>query len=252
MACARACVERIDPTALGLRVEPVRQLALAASRGSTDFGGLFIGLSLFLIVSAIMLVTLVFRLGIERRAHEIGVMLATGFTTRTLFRLLLAEGIVLSTIGPLFGLLGAVGYAWLLLAGLRPVGSGAGVASRVAETSAPPGRKRGLGGTAATQIPSRGPLPGDLLVGIERLPQMLAFGVLVDELIIHPTIAVAGDFPGRILHRLDDVGIPLQRHSDAKYRHRQIARREQSVQAPKAGAGAILTQRLPIHRALTF
>ncbi|MCH8252528.1 MAG: ABC transporter permease, partial [Planctomycetes bacterium] len=125
IAFERALLDRIDPAALGLRFEPVRQLALAASRGSTDFGGLFIGLSLFLIVSAIMLVTLVFRLGIERRAHEIGVMLATGFTTRTLFRLLLAEGIVLSTVGTLVGLLGAVGYAWLMLAGLRSWWSGA-------------------------------------------------------------------------------------------------------------------------------
>lgn len=125
IAFEQALLVAIDPTELGLRFEPVRKLALAASRGSTDFGGLFIGLSLFLIVSAIMLVTLVFRLGIERRAHEIGVMLATGFTTRTVFRLLLAEGIVLSTVGTVVGLFGAVGYAWLMLAGLRSWWSGA-------------------------------------------------------------------------------------------------------------------------------
>ena len=59
--------KRIDPAAFGLEFQPVKQQGLEASSGATDFSGLFIGFSIFLIASAAMLVALLFRLGVERR-----------------------------------------------------------------------------------------------------------------------------------------------------------------------------------------
>jgi ABC-type lipoprotein release transport system permease subunit len=111
--------ERLDVATLGLVVDDVRARALAASRGSTDFAGLFIGFSLFLIVAAALLVALLFRLGVERRCQEIGLLLATGFRPARIMRLLLAEGTLLAAVGAGVGLLAAGGYAWLMLAGLR-------------------------------------------------------------------------------------------------------------------------------------
>lgn len=108
----------LEPEAMGLSFDPVRAQAMAASRGTTDFGMLFIGFSLFLIASAAMLVGLLFRLGVERRANEIGIRLAVGFRPRTVANQLLAEGGLLAGIGAALGLLGAVGYAQLMLAGL--------------------------------------------------------------------------------------------------------------------------------------
>ncbi|MCH8807587.1 MAG: FtsX-like permease family protein [Planctomycetes bacterium] len=114
-----ALLAKLDPRRLGLGFEPVREQAEKAASGSTDFGGLFIGFSFFLIGSAAMLVALLFRLNVERRSHEIGILLATGFSRRTVLWLLLLEGALLADLGAVLGLAGAAGYAWLMLAGLR-------------------------------------------------------------------------------------------------------------------------------------
>ena len=110
---------KLDPQAVGLRFQGVRANAELASNGSTDFGGLFIGFSFFLIVSAAMLVALLFRLGIERRSVELGTLLAVGLNRRQAARLMIGEGCVVAALGSAVGLVAAAGYAWLMLAGLR-------------------------------------------------------------------------------------------------------------------------------------
>jgi ABC-type antimicrobial peptide transport system permease subunit len=107
------------PSELGLVFQPVKEQGLRASGGATDFGQLFFGFSFFLIISAAMLVALLFRLGVERRAKEIGILLATGFPVRVVRRLLLLEGAAIAVAGGALGLLGAVAYGALMIAGLR-------------------------------------------------------------------------------------------------------------------------------------
>ncbi len=114
-----AFLERLDPAQVGLSFDAVRRRALAAGEGTTDFSGLFLGFSFFLIISAAMLVALLFRLGVERRSSEVGLLLALGFSPRHVARLLLVEGMMLAGIGAAVGLFVARGYAWLMLAGLR-------------------------------------------------------------------------------------------------------------------------------------
>ncbi len=110
--------QRLDPASQGLAFLPVRQQGLDASAGATDFSGLFIGFSMFLIAAAAMLVTLLFRLGVERRAKEIGLLLATGESVKFVRNLLLKEGAIVATVGCLIGLPAAVGYGWLMVYGL--------------------------------------------------------------------------------------------------------------------------------------
>ena len=117
---ARAAIrEAIDPMAFGLSFQAIKKRGLDASKGATDFGGLFIGFSMFLIASAALLVGLLFRLGVERRGEEIGILLATGHSLRSVQRLFLAEGAALAGLGGLLGLIGAYYYAALMMAGLR-------------------------------------------------------------------------------------------------------------------------------------
>ncbi|MCP4247923.1 MAG: ABC transporter permease [bacterium] len=118
-AFERALLQEIDTQRLGLRFDPVKTRALTAAAGSTDFGMLFIGFSFFLIASAAMLVALLFRLGVERRTAELGLLLAVGFAPGRVLRNLLAEGAVLAGVGTVLGIAAARGYAWLSLAGLR-------------------------------------------------------------------------------------------------------------------------------------
>lgn len=107
-----------DPAALGLAFQPVKAQGLAAARGSTDFTGLFVGFSFFLILAATILIGLLLRLGIEQRVRHWGLLAAIGFTPRQLMRLMLLEGGLLAVIGGLIGMPLAIGYAGLMIHGL--------------------------------------------------------------------------------------------------------------------------------------
>lgn len=111
--------ERLDTSALGFAFRPVRAQALYAATGTTPFNLLFLGFSMFIIAAAVMLVALLFRLAVERRAREIGVLLATGWPQALVRRLLLGEGTVIAAGGGVLGVIAGVAYAWLMLAGLR-------------------------------------------------------------------------------------------------------------------------------------
>ncbi|MBI1371604.1 MAG: FtsX-like permease family protein [Phycisphaera sp.] len=116
---AAAIRKAVNPAQLGLFFRPVRDQALAASGSGTDFGGLFIGLSFFLMIAALLLTALLFAFGVEQRSAEIGTLLAVGFTPRRVRRLWLLEGGVLATIGSLIGLGLGVGYTKAVLWALR-------------------------------------------------------------------------------------------------------------------------------------
>ena len=115
----------IDPMALGFSVRNVRTEGLAASRGATDFGEYFTYFSFFLVVSALLLASLFFKLGVEQRAREVGLLRAVGFTTARVARLFALEGLLLAGLGSLAGLAGAVAYGALMMEGLRTWWSGA-------------------------------------------------------------------------------------------------------------------------------
>jgi ABC-type lipoprotein release transport system permease subunit len=116
---AKRLLARLQPEQGGLVFDAVRERSLGMSSGSADFGGLFIGFSLFLIVAALLLVGLLYRLGMDRRSAEIGLLSATGYRRRTLLGLLVAEGGLLAVIGGAIGLAAALGYTWLVLSLFR-------------------------------------------------------------------------------------------------------------------------------------
>ena len=98
---------------------PIKAQALKAAAGTTPFGVLFLAFSFFVIAAAVMLVVLLFRLGIEQRAKHVGLLLALGFRPRQITRLLAGEGLLVAIAGSLIGTLAGVGYAALMLFGLR-------------------------------------------------------------------------------------------------------------------------------------
>ncbi|NNJ26434.1 ABC transporter permease [Alienimonas chondri] len=121
----RALIEQLDLRALGLAFAPVKAQGLEAAAGTTDFAGLFVGFSLFLILSAAILIALLFRLGLERRASEVGLERALGLSPQAVRRLHLTEGLIVVAVGGLVGTAAAVGYAALMLWGLRTLWVGA-------------------------------------------------------------------------------------------------------------------------------
>ncbi len=112
-------LEKLSPLQTGLVFQPVKQQGLKAADGTTDFSGLFVGFSFFLIVAAMLLVGLLFRLGIERRTKEYGLLCAVGWEPAKVRRQFLKEGLLLSITGGLIGLPAAIGYAGLMVYGLK-------------------------------------------------------------------------------------------------------------------------------------
>jgi putative ABC transport system permease protein len=108
----------IDPAAVGLLFQPVRQRGQHASREGTDFAGLFLGLSMFLIASAVILVGLLFIFGVESRSSQVGLLLAVGWRTKRIRRLLLAEGGLISLLGTIAGVVAGLLYTTLMVYGL--------------------------------------------------------------------------------------------------------------------------------------
>ncbi|MBN1123528.1 MAG: ABC transporter permease [Sedimentisphaerales bacterium] len=122
---------RIDPKTVGLAFIPIRQLNEKAGKGSSDFGSLFLGLSMFLIGSAIVLLALVFIFGVERRLNQAGMFLAVGFTRKQVRHLFLAEGLILSVIGACLGSLAGMTYTRLMIWGLATIWSDAVAGSTI-------------------------------------------------------------------------------------------------------------------------
>lgn len=114
-----ALIPEVDLQSAGLMFLPVKKQGLDAASGTTDFSGLFIGFSFFLILSAMILIGLLFRLGIERRGESVGLLSAVGYTQRNVRRMYLAEGMLVVVAGGLIGLIAAVGYAKLMVYGLK-------------------------------------------------------------------------------------------------------------------------------------
>jgi ABC-type antimicrobial peptide transport system permease subunit len=112
-------LQELRPEEGGFVFDAVRQRGLDASAKGNDFTLLFLGFSFFLIAAALLLVGLLFRLNLERRSSEVGLLMALGYRRRTLRWLLLAEGGILAVIGGIIGSAGALAYAWGLLEFLR-------------------------------------------------------------------------------------------------------------------------------------
>ena len=109
----------------GFQIRPLAEQAGAAAQGSVDFGGLFIGLSMFLIAAALVFAALLFLFTLERRAAQIGLLLSIGWTQKMVRRSILAEAGLVAVVGSALGIIGGVIYTQLALAGLSGVWSGA-------------------------------------------------------------------------------------------------------------------------------
>lgn len=112
-------LKKIDVFKMGLTVQPIKFLGLMAASGTTDFSGLFIGFSFFIILSAIILIRLLFKLGIDRRVSSIGLLSAVGFTPQQVRQVIFKEAFAVILLGCILGIAAAIGYAWLMLYGLK-------------------------------------------------------------------------------------------------------------------------------------
>jgi len=111
--------DELAPLEMGFSVYDVRAQSLEASTGATDFGEYFAYFSAFLVVSALMLAALFFKLGVEQRLQEIGLLQAVGLDPAAIRRLFVGEAVMLATAGGIFGVVGAIAHSALVMLGLR-------------------------------------------------------------------------------------------------------------------------------------
>ena len=103
-------LRELDPATLGLSFLPVKEQGLAAAAGTTPFDWLFLGFSFFLMASAIMLIAILFQLGVEQRARELGTLAAVGVGRKRIAGLLGREGLFVAAIG---AAIGVAAWHWL-------------------------------------------------------------------------------------------------------------------------------------------
>jgi putative ABC transport system permease protein len=111
-------LRNVNPASVGLFFQPVRQSGIKAGGGSTDFGSLFLGLSMFLIIAALILTSLVFVFGVEKRSGQIGMLLAVGIPAKRVRRLLMLESGALAVLGAIIGSAAALLYTKIMIYGL--------------------------------------------------------------------------------------------------------------------------------------
>ncbi len=112
-------LKKIEPEQIGFQFLSLQADGLQAATGATDFGMLFGSLSIFIVLAVAWLVEMFFRIGVEQRSREIGILQAVGYPLAKIRRRFLYEGATIASIGSLLGCLLAVGYAQLMIFGLQ-------------------------------------------------------------------------------------------------------------------------------------
>ncbi|MGE3492826.1 MAG: FtsX-like permease family protein [Vicinamibacterales bacterium] len=111
--------QSVPPAAAGFTARAVRSEALSAAQGTTDFGEYFLYFSFFLVVSALLLAYLFFAVGLEQRTREVGLLATVGFAPAAIRAAFVREGAVLAAAGAVIGIGAAIGYAAIIMYGLR-------------------------------------------------------------------------------------------------------------------------------------
>jgi putative ABC transport system permease protein len=122
---ASKLLAELNPSDMRLGFRAVKSEAQAAVEGGVDFGQLFLGLSFFLIVAALVLTGLLFVFGVETRVGEARMLLAVGWPVAMVRRLFLVEGLALAAVGGLCGVVVGLLYNHAVLWGLGTVWQGA-------------------------------------------------------------------------------------------------------------------------------
>jgi len=143
---ARALLAALRPELNQVLVRPLQAGAAAAAQSPVDFGGLFIGMSFFLIVAALGLVAMLFQLSLLQRGTEDALLGAVGVSVRRVLRWRLAEAAVILVVGGAAGLALATLYTRGILRFLDSIWAGQGAGSTFVFSAQPASIVAGLAG----------------------------------------------------------------------------------------------------------
>jgi len=118
---ARRILDTLTPADAGLIVRDLATESRAAAASPVDIAGLFLGMSFFLILSAVALTAMLFRFNVEQRNHESGLLAALGVSAAKILRWRLLEGLAVVTVGAALGTVLAFAYTRGLLGFLERI-----------------------------------------------------------------------------------------------------------------------------------
>ena len=151
-AVSQGLATRLAPARSGILASDVRRRAEEASSGTTDFGAYFLYFSFFLVVSALLLAALFFRLGVESRQGELGLLGSVGFNRTQRGRPFIFEGVTLAVIGAILGTALSALYTRVVLWALSTVWVGAVGTHRLALEPAAPTLLLGFAAGVASSV----------------------------------------------------------------------------------------------------
>ena len=138
-------LQALQPSMNQLSLRNVRVAAGESAQSAVDFGGLFIGMSFFLILAALGLVAMLFQLSLLQRNREDALLGAVGISNRQLLRWRIGEGTIIAVIGALVGLGLATLYTRGILRFLETIWAGQGASSTFAFAAKPTSIGIGVG-----------------------------------------------------------------------------------------------------------
>ncbi|MFC2116399.1 FtsX-like permease family protein [Bacteroidota bacterium] len=100
--------DKLDPAELGISTQGVRDAGFKAASGGVDFSQLFISLSFLVLISAIILTLLLFRLNLHVRVSQAGTLAAMGYPNKLIRRIYLGEAAITTLAGGIPGLFLAI------------------------------------------------------------------------------------------------------------------------------------------------
>lgn len=106
---------------MGLSIVSARSEGINAANNSVDFGELFLSLSFFIILAAVLLTTLLYALQTEVRSRESAILSGLGYTRKMIIRMRLAESSLVILLGGIAGAVAGIAYNYALLAGLNSI-----------------------------------------------------------------------------------------------------------------------------------
>jgi len=111
----------IDPADAGYQIRDAKAEGAQAAVNGVDFGQLFIGLSFFVLLAAVLLTIILFRLFLNHRKSEVGTLSAMGFSIHHLRMLYLKEAGIYILVGILVGIPLGLGYNFLILRAINSI-----------------------------------------------------------------------------------------------------------------------------------
>jgi ABC-type antimicrobial peptide transport system permease subunit len=110
---------QLNPVENGLQFQDVFAEGKSAAANSTDFGGLFLSLSFFIIAGALLLTALLFSLHAQKRMSETAILATLGFRKKQIIRMLFFEASLVVLAGGAVGAVFGIFYNQLMLFGLN-------------------------------------------------------------------------------------------------------------------------------------